>query len=259
MTQPHPLSLLRGLSSQAHLVLSIRFLGTCVSESVGQVVPSADSGPTQPYWSGSEDARISRKFSDLSPLKDDSAWIWGASVEPGLGPTVHCSLSKHQPKARLGMHKKERSGVHHAAESHCRKSLYPTPCPVIQFRTLWELENASTLNTTPLLSSLLGSLIKAQFIHVGSYFLSVKDRQILTKTGVCRNQQQRSCKCCSFPSSPTKIQTRESSKISVDPPHSPGSVPRWCPYPCCWFIEFSLLASNTQIFSCGAVFLRHFP
>ena len=113
---------------------------------------------------------------------------------------------------------KGRSGQHHAAEGNCRESLHPTPCPGIQFRTLWELENASTLNTTPpLLSSLLGSLIKAQFIHAGSYFLSVKDRQILTKTGVCRNQQQRSCKCCSFPSSPAKIQTRESSKTSVDP------------------------------------------
>ena len=107
VTQPLPLPLLKGLSSQAHLVLYIRFLGTCVSESVGEVVPSADCGPTQHCWSGSEDARISRKFSDLSPLKNDSAWIWGASVEPGLGPTVHCSLSKHQPKTRLGMHKKE--------------------------------------------------------------------------------------------------------------------------------------------------------
>ena len=107
VTQHHPLPLLRGLSSQAHLVLYIRFLGTCVSESVGQVVPSADSGLTQPYWSGPEDARISRKFSDPSPLKDDSAWIWGGSVEPGLGPTVLCSVSKHQPKASLEGAKRE--------------------------------------------------------------------------------------------------------------------------------------------------------
>ena len=107
VTQPHPLPLLRGLSSQAHLVLYIRFLGTCVSESVGQVVPSADSGLTQPYWSGPEDARISRKFLDPSPLKDDSAWIWGGSVEPGLGPTVRCSVSKHQPKASLECTKRE--------------------------------------------------------------------------------------------------------------------------------------------------------
>ena len=107
VTQPHPLPLLRGLSSQAHLVLYIRFLGTCVSESVGQVVPSADSGPTQPYWSGPEDARISRQFLDPSPLKDDSAWIWGGSVEPGLGPTVRCSVSKHQPKASLECTKRE--------------------------------------------------------------------------------------------------------------------------------------------------------
>ena len=95
MTQPHPLPLLKGVSSQAHLVLHISFLGTCVSESVGEVVPSADSGHTQPYWSGSEDTEISMKFSDPSQLKDSSACIWGASVEPGLGPTVHCSLSKH--------------------------------------------------------------------------------------------------------------------------------------------------------------------
>ena len=129
VTQPHPLSLLRGLSSQAHLVLSIRFLGTCVSESVGQVVPSADSGPTQPYWSGSEDAQISRKFSDLSPLKDDSAWIWGASVEPGLGPTVHCSLSKHQPKARLGMHKK--GGLGYIMQLRATVGKVSTPPPAL--------------------------------------------------------------------------------------------------------------------------------
>lgn len=70
VTQHPPLPLLKGLSSQAHLVLYIRFLGTCVSESVGEVIPSADSGPTQPCWSGSEDARISRKFPDPSPLKE---------------------------------------------------------------------------------------------------------------------------------------------------------------------------------------------
>ena len=40
-------------------------------------------------------------------IEGTGAWIWGASVEPGLGPTVHCSLSKHQPKTSLGMHKKE--------------------------------------------------------------------------------------------------------------------------------------------------------
>ena len=56
VTQPHPLPLLKGLFSQAHLVLYIMFLGTHVSESVGEVVPSANSGHTQPYWSGSEDA-----------------------------------------------------------------------------------------------------------------------------------------------------------------------------------------------------------
>lgn len=62
-------------------------------------------------------------------IEGTGAWIWGASVEPGLGPTVHCSLSKHQPKARLGKHKKERSGVHHAAEGHCRESPHPSPAP----------------------------------------------------------------------------------------------------------------------------------
>ena len=73
---------------------------------------------------------------------------------------------------------KGRSGVHHAAEGNCRESLHPTPCPGIQFRTLWELEGTATLNTTPLLSSRLGILITAPIINAGNDFLSVKERYL---------------------------------------------------------------------------------
>ena len=118
-------SLLSGPSCPLHQVLG--------NVSVGQVVPSADSGPTQPYWSGSEGARISRKFSDPSPLKDDSAWIWGASAEPGLGPTVRCSVSKHQPKARLGMHKK--GGLEYILQLRATVGKVSTPPPAPGFNS----------------------------------------------------------------------------------------------------------------------------
>lgn len=54
--------------------------------------PQCRLWPHQPCWPGSEDAGISRKFPDLSPLKEPCLDP-KASVEPGLGPTVHCSLS----------------------------------------------------------------------------------------------------------------------------------------------------------------------
>ena len=80
-----------------------------------------------------EPARISRKFSDPSPLKDDSAWIWGASAEPGLGPTVRCSVSKHQPKARLGMHKK--GGLGYIMQLRATVGKVSTPPPALGFNS----------------------------------------------------------------------------------------------------------------------------
>ena len=179
VTQPHPLPLLKSVSSQAHLVLYIRFLGTCVSESVGEVVPSADSHPSQPYWSASEDAWIFRKFPDPSKLEDSSPWIWGASVEPG--PWSNCALfSLQAPTQGQAWNAQEREvwGASMQLRGHCRKSLHPTPCPRIQFRTLWELEGTGTLNSTPPLSSLLRLLIKAPFINAGNDFLSAKERYL---------------------------------------------------------------------------------
>ena len=94
---PSPPPLLKGLSSQAHLVLYIRFLGTCMSESVGEVVPSADSGPTQPCWSGSEDAGISRKFpasllTGQSSRVSSGGWKTEGSFHPKSSLGLNCQV-----------------------------------------------------------------------------------------------------------------------------------------------------------------------
>ena len=150
-----------------------------MSESVGEVFSSADSHPTQPYWSASEDAWIFRKFPDPSKLEDSSACIWGASVEPG--PWPNCALfSLQAPTESQAWNAQEREvwGVSMQLRGHCRKSLHPTPCPGIQFRTLWKLEGTGTLNGMPPLSSLLGVLIKAPFINAGNNFLSATGRYL---------------------------------------------------------------------------------
>ena len=180
-------------------------------------------------------------------------------MEPG--PWSNCALfSLQAPTEGQAWNAQEREvwGVSMRLRGHCRKSLHPTPCPGIQFRTLWELEGTGTLNSTPPLSSLLGVLIKAPFINAGNNFLSAKERYL----SLMLHSLRIFCIPCSLNVirfSPLQLNVNQKDKDLGLSLHSPGSVPWWSPCTRCWFIEFSLLASNTQIFSCGSVFLRHFP